>query len=315
MRRETGRAQMRKVTAIIGLAAACGFALAPAVSVAASTADQMGPPVSAAPPAKPPPPPYTPSQRMAPNAPARSPHDESADEATYERCLNLAKTDPAAARDLAEHWLSRGGAHPADHCYAVALVGLQQYKEGATHLETLAKAMDHAPDSLRADVLDQAAQAWLLQGDPARAFADETAALNLLPGDPSLLIDRAEAAGNEGWFDKAVADLDKVLASDPNRVDALIYRASANRELGKLDIALTDIDKAVKLAPNSVSALLERGDILRLKGDLDGARRDWVRVSELAPGTASAEAAKSNIERLELKEDAAAPTGGSPAAK
>ncbi len=284
--------------------AAVSIALAPIAASAVDTSGPMGPPMSAAPAPKPPPPPYVPPQRAAPGAP---PHSAAGDEATYEHCLSLAKTDPAAARDLAEHWQSRGGAHPADHCYAVALVGLKQYKDGALHLEELAKAMDRAPDSLRADVLDQAAQAWLLQGDPARAFADDTAALNLLPGDPDLLVDRAEAAGSEGWFDKAIADLDKALGSDPNRVDALIYRASANRELGKLDLALGDIDKAVTLAPNSVSALLERGDILRLKGDLNGARRDWVRVAELAPGTAASEAAKTNIERLELGENTAAP--------
>src|ERR1700721_1831933 len=182
----------------------------------------------------------------------------AADEATYEKCLGLAKTDPEAARDLAEHWQSHGGAHPADHCYAVALVGLKQYKKGATRLEALAQAMVHAPNALRADVLDQAAQAWLLAGDASRAYADDSAALNLLPGQADLLVDRAEAAGSEGSFDKAVADLDHVLQGDPNRVDALIYRASANRELGKLDLALTAIDKAVGLAPSSVDALLER---------------------------------------------------------
>jgi tetratricopeptide (TPR) repeat protein len=270
-------------------------------------ADQMGPPASAAPPPPAPVAPYVPPKRAAPGASTAPLRDESSDQATYERCLNLAKTDPSAARDLAEHWQSRGGGHPADHCYAVALIGLKQYKEGATHLEALAKAMDRAPDSLRAEVLDQAAQAWLLQGDAARAYADDSAALNLLPGDADLLVDRAEAAGSEGWFDKAATDLDRVLSSDPNRIDALIYRASANRELGKLDAALIDIDKAVGLAPNSVSALLERGDILRMKGDLAGARRDWVRVSELAPGSSASEAAKTNIERLELKENTAAP--------
>lgn len=293
---------MKRGAAIV--CAALGIALMP---MAAAASDQMGPPLSAAPAPKPAPPPYVPPSRPAPRA---APRDAAGDKATYERCLGLAKTDPAAARDMAEHWQSRGGAHPADHCYAVALVGLKQYKDGATHLEALAKAMDRAPNSLRADVLDQAAQAWLLQGDPARAYADDSAALNLLPGDPDLLVDRAEAAGSEGWYDKAVDDLDKVLTSDPNRVDALIYRASANRALGKLDVALIDVDKAVKLAPTSVAALLERGDILRLKGDVGGARRDWVRVSELAPGTAASEAARTNIERLELREDAAAPAGG-----
>jgi tetratricopeptide (TPR) repeat protein len=295
--------------ATVAFGAVLSTLLVPSLGFAASGQmgqPQMGPPISAAPPPPAPVAPYVPPQRGAPGAP---PHNAAGDEATYEHCLSLAKTDPSAARDLAEHWQSRGGGHPADHCYAVALIGLKQYKEGATHLEALAKAMDHAPDSLRADVLDQAAQAWLLQGDAARAYADDSAALNLLPGDPDLLVDRAEAAGSEGWFDKAAADLDRVLSSDPNRIDALIYRASANRELGKLDAALIDIDKAVSLAPNAVSALLERGDILRMKGDLAGARRDWVRVSELAPGSSDSETAKTNIERLELKEDAAAPAG------
>jgi tetratricopeptide (TPR) repeat protein len=272
---------------------------------AAGAAEPAGPPASAAPPPPAPVPPYTPPQKT----PQAAPHSAAGDQATYEHCMALAQSDPGSARDLAEHWQSRGGAHPADHCYAVALVGLKQYKEGATRLETLAQLMAHAPNSLRAEVLDQAAQAWLLAGDPSRAYAADSAALNLLPGDPDLLIDRAEAAGSEGWYDKAVADLDRVVSSEPNRVDALVYRASANRELGKLDLALTDIDRAVGLAPNSVSALLERGDILRLKGDINGARKDWVRVSELAPGSAADAAAKTNIERLELKEDAAAPAG------
>ncbi len=294
-------------TAVIGWIAASITILAPTAVFAAGAAEQEGPPISAAPPSSPPAAPYVPPQRTPQGA---SPHSAAADEATYEHCLSLAKTDPGAARDLAEHWQSRGGAHPAEHCYAVALVGLKQYKDGATHLEALAQAMVHAPNSLRADVLDQAAQAWLLAGDASRAYADDSAALNLLPGQADLLVDRAEAAGSEGWYDKAVADLDLVLKGDPNRVDALTYRASANRQLGKLDLALTDIDKAATLAPNSVDALLERGNILRLKGDINGARKDWVRVSELAPGSTADAEAKTNIERLELKEDTAVPADG-----
>lgn len=292
---------MRRTLAAIGIWVA--VVLSPGATLAA---EQAGPPISAAPAPQPAPPPVAP-QQATPSAPPRS---AARDEATYEHCLNLAKTDPGAARDLAERWQSHGGAHPAEHCYAVALVGLKQYRDGATRLEALAQAMIHAPDSLRAEVLGQAAQAWLLAGEPSRAFADDTAALNLLPGDPDLLVDRAEAAGSEGWFDKAITDLDRVLSSNPNRVDALIYRASANRELGKLDLALADIDLALANEANLVTALLERGNILRLKGDLDGARRDWVRVSELAPGSTADAEAKTNIERLELKEDTAAPAGG-----
>src|SRR5258708_15542824 len=131
-----------------------------AAAFAGETAEPAGPPLSAMPPRAPPTP-----------APRPMPRPADADAATYERCMTLARENPAAARDLAESWHDRGGAHPADHCYAAALIGLKQYKEGALRLEKLAQAMVHAPPALRADVLGQAAQGWLLAGDPRRAHA------------------------------------------------------------------------------------------------------------------------------------------------
>ncbi|HTT79915.1 MAG TPA: tetratricopeptide repeat protein [Stellaceae bacterium] len=228
------------------------------------------------------------------------PHSAAADATTYERCMNLARDDPAAAKKLAEDWHRRGGFHPAEHCYAVALIGLGDYREAAGRLEALAEAMTHAPAGLRAGVLDQAAQAWLLAGDTGRAYDDDSAALRLNPGDAALLVDRAEAAGAAHRYDKAIADLDRVLNADPRRLDALIYRATAYRELGKLAPALADIDAALKLAPESVPALLERGNILGIQGDVEGARRAWERVAALAPATAAAAAAKANLARLNL---------------
>ncbi len=245
--------------------------------------------------------------------PARSsarpaaPRNAEADAATYDRCLKLAKQNPGAAQSLAQAWHERGGAHPADHCAAVALFGLKRYKEAATRLEVLAQAMATAPAGLRAGVFDQAGQAWLLAGDPVRAYAAAGQALVLQPNDPELLLDRAEAAASAKYFDKAIADLDYVLKADPSRVEALIYRASANRSLNRLDPALADVEKALAQAPNSAPALLERGNIRRLKGDLVGARTDWEHIGQLAPGSQADMAAKANIERLD-RTDLAAPT-------
>jgi len=241
--------------------------------------------------------------------PARSPprpppRNAEADAATYDRCLKLARQNPDAAKSLAQAWHGRGGAHPADHCAAVALVGLKQYKEAATRLEALAQEMTTAPVSLRAEVLDQAGQAWLLAGDPVRAYAASGQAVSLQPNDPDLRIDRAEAAASAGYFDKSVADLDHVLKAEPGRVDALIYRASANRELGRLDPALADVEKALAQAPNSVPGLLERGNIRRLKGDIEGAREDWNRIGRLAAGSKADMAARANLEHLEPGQDA-----------
>jgi tetratricopeptide (TPR) repeat protein len=283
---------------------AVAFGLSLAVSGAGFAADPVepaGPPLSAAPPRAP-----------AAKLPPVPPRSSEADAATYERCMKLAREDPAAARDLAEKWRDRGGGHPAEHCAALALIGQKQYRPAASRLEKLAQAMVHAPAPLRSEVLAQSAQAWLLAGDPARAYAADDAALALRPADgdllvADLLVDRAEAAGSAGWYDKALADLDRVLKADPARVDALIYRASAYRAQGRLDPALADVDKALNLVPDSVPALLERGNIRRLRGDTDGARQDWVRVAMLAPGSAAEAAARANIEGLDLKTDPSPP--------
>ena len=234
-----------------------------------------------------------------PVAATSPPRSAEADAETYDRCMKLARENPREAQSLAQAWLARGGAHPADHCAAVALIALGKYQEGATRLQTLAQAMImKAPAALRADVLDQAGQAWLLAGDPVRAYAAEGQAVSLQPSDPDLLIDRAEAAASAGYLDQAVADLDRVLKTQPDRVDALIYRASAYRALDRLDPARADIDKALARAPHSAAALLERGNIRRLEGDATGARGDWEEVGHIAPGSPADMAARANLEHL-----------------
>jgi tetratricopeptide (TPR) repeat protein len=225
------------------------------------------------------------------------PRSAEADATAYERCMTLARAKPEAGRKEAQEWEGRGGGHPAEHCFAVALIGLRQYKDAAGRLESLGQSMVRAPESLRAEVFDQAWQAWMLAGNPARAYEAAGLALRLRSDDPDLLLDRAEAAGAAGWYDKAAADLDRVLAADPSRVEALIYRAAANRALDRLDPALDDITEALKRAPDSVPALLERGNIRALRGDTEGARLDWERVATMSPGSPEAIAAKKNLER------------------
>lgn len=250
-----------------------------AISVAAEDR-ATAPPLLSAPPA------------AGPKGPPRSAREDAV---RYERCMALARNDSAAGRKQAEEWRRIGGGHPAEHCLAVALIGLRQYKEAATRLEALGHAMVRAPESLRAGVFDQAGQAWMLAGDPARAYDAAGLALELRPDDPELLLDRAEAAGAAGRYDKAVADLDRVLKAEPSRIEALVYRAAANRALGRLDPALDDITQALALAPDSIPALLERGNIRSLRGDSDGARLDWERVMAMAPGSPSATAARKNL--------------------
>lgn len=216
----------------------------------------------------------------------------------YASCLRLAHADPGRALTLATSWRSNGGGFPAEHCAAVALVGLQRYAEAAKELQAMAGAMMTADPQLRADALEQAGQAWLLDDKPDDAMAAFDAALGFKPNDPDILIDRAEAYAAKGRFFDAIDDLNRVIEIAPTRADALIYRASAYRQVDSLDLALDDVERALKLEPDAVPGLLERGNIRILKSDLAGARADWERVEALAPNTPAAKAAKDNLAHL-----------------
>jgi len=226
----------------------------------------------------------------------------------YARCMDEARQKPAAAFEDANAWRIAGGGHPAEHCADVALIGLGRYADAGTRLEALADAMSKGPTELRAEVLGQAGQSWLLAGDPARAGAALTAAIALTPNDPDLLTDRAEAFAGEKKYREAITDLDRAVALDGKRIDALVFRASAHRALAQYDLARRDVDAALRLVPNAPDALLERGNIRSLTGDGAGARQDWQRVVQVAPNSAAESAAKANLAKPDGAPSAPPPT-------
>jgi tetratricopeptide (TPR) repeat protein len=236
-----------------------------------------------------------------PDQVAPAPVAPSTPAARYEWCIKLAKSSPSDGWEAALAWTGEGGGDPARHCAAVALIGLKQYKQAGERLEELAQG-SMADKEVRAGMLAQAGQAWLLADNVDRAYADQTTALQLMPGTPDLLIDRAESLALSKNWKEAVADLNQALAASPNRVDALVYRATAERFLGDLGAASVDAAKAIALDAKAEDAWLESGVIKRLKGDDAGARRDWLHVLELAPNSPSAQAARENLERFDVKQ-------------
>lgn len=211
-----------------------------------------------------------------------------------ERCLGLLRTDAEGARSFALTWEAEGGGEAAKHCEALALLALGDPPRAAERLEQIA-ARSRAGHPARAAVFAQAAQAWLMSGEPGRAFGAATMALALTPEDADLLIDRAVALGNLGRYQEAVSDLDRALVIDADRAEALVFRAAAWRHLDRAGPARRDIDRALALAPDSAEALLERGILRQLAGDTDGARMDWERAIELAPDSATADLAAQNL--------------------
>lgn len=218
--------------------------------------------------------------------------------AHYRRCLGIASANPNAALADATAWARSGGAQAAEHCAAMALVGLKRYGEAATRLEALARGgLPNA--SLRATLFDQAGNAWILAGDGARASGSFQAALTLSASDPDLFADLARAQAMQKDWRSVVSDLNAALALDGRRPDLLVLRASAYRALQQFGPAKADLDAALALKPGDNDALLERGLLRRQLGDMGGARADF--TFALRGGGATAAEARDNLDALNAR--------------
>ena len=174
----------------------------------------------------------------------------------YKACMEMVQKDPEQAFETALSWQSLGGGDAANHCAAAALVGLKQYGEAARRLEALAQgARSDAP--MKAALLDQAAQAWLLGDAPDRAKAALTAALKLAPDDVDLLIDRGEALA-------ALADADKALFLNPGHPEGLLERGIIHRLRGDEKDARRDWLAVLAVAPDSAAAESARANLEKM---------------------------------------------------
>jgi len=217
----------------------------------------------------------------------------------HDQCVMMAfETDPHGALERARQWSKQGGGLPADHCAAVALYELKQYREAAQAFDKLAAAMAKETPTGRASVYDQAGQAWLVADNPRQAKSDFDTALRLDADNPDLLIDRAESLAALHQYWDAIDDLNRASDLAPQQPEIYAYRAAAYRAVDSLDLAREDIAHNLKLAPNNPVGLLERGNIRSIDGDVAGARQDWLLVAKVAPDSPSAAAANVNLTHL-----------------
>lgn len=216
----------------------------------------------------------------------------------YGRCLDMVDGDPEGAKSFADTWVAAGGGDGAEHCLALAEIELGDAEAGAERLERLASG-SQGPVAARASVHGQAGQAWMMAGQPDRAFAAETLALALSPDDPDLLVTRAAAASDLDRYQEAADDLTRALEADPRRVDALVLRAAAWRNLGRIEDAEDDVGRAFALDGDNPEAHLERGILRQRRGDRDGTREDWEAAATLSPDTDTADLAQQNLALLD----------------
>ncbi len=251
----------------------------------------------------------------APASTARAQAIETMEAREYQACMRLVNVDPDTAFEKALQLQDRGFGAPARHCAAAALAAGGHHAEAAKRFEALAGDMpETTPASIVANVLGHAGLSWLSAGDPGRAYAVQSAALDIAPRSADILTDRAVALAELDRLWESVDDLNAALNLDPGRVDALVLRASAYRQLEVLDLAMESVTRALAIDPDNPEGLLERGIIHRLDGDLDAARADWIALIEAHDGRPAAEMARKNLDRLDFgppEQEAQAPASDS----
>jgi tetratricopeptide (TPR) repeat protein len=78
-------------------------------------------------------------------------------------------------------------------------------------------------------------------------------------------------------FERAIADLDRVVAAEPRNAAAYFQRGLAQSNLGRYDLALADYDRAVEFDP-SAETLNNRGRVHYERGQFAQALADYDRA-------------------------------------
>ena len=217
----------------------------------------------------------------------------------YQACVAKVAQKPDDALEDAQVWSNQGGGLAAEHCAALAELALDRPGAAAMRLDAIARSAELASDDDRADILDQAGNAWLLAHQGAAAEADFTASLKFAPTDGDTWADRGRARAMLRHWAAAESDLTVALGY-VGRPELFVFRAAARRALNRMKDARADIDSALKLDPRNADALVERGSLKLIAGDKQGARADWREVLTIAPDGAAGDEARRRIEDLEV---------------
>ncbi len=102
-----------------------------------------------------------------------------------------------------------------------------------------------------------------LHGDVPAALADFKRAENLDPALEAIYVARGLTLFEAKSYETSLPDLDRVLASNPDRPDARLCRARTRAALGRHDLALNDYNHLVAVMPSPLpDCFLERAATL-----------------------------------------------------
>ncbi|WP_186729023.1 tetratricopeptide repeat protein [Sphingomonas panacisoli] len=217
----------------------------------------------------------------------------------YRACLDLATSNPEAARNEAERFRLAGGGARARQCLGLAYAMEERWRDAAIAFEAAAQEATTAKDPLATRYWAQAGNAWLATGEPVKAYA----ALNNALADGTLtgqdkgeaLLDRARALVAAGQLAGARTDLDAALDNAPKDPLAWLLSATLARRMKDLPRAQNDIGEALRLSADDASVQLEAGNIAALAGDADAAKKAWEAAVKIAPTSAAGQNARAAL--------------------
>ncbi|MFI7110143.1 tetratricopeptide repeat protein [Nonomuraea sp. NPDC050227] len=217
----------------------------------------------------------------------------------YARHLPAARQDPAQAR----HWLEQA----LDLAQSLddprhQVISTVFYEQGLALLEAKAGAPDRAlrlvddglarltavlapgehPQHL-ARLRHNRAQVHLALGDPERALADLDSVIAHDPDNSEYYVDRAALHRAAGRVQAAIKDYGTAISLGPHLPEAYYNRAVLHLERGRDDRAREDLEHALAIDPGHLDARIALVNAHLERGALDAAERDALAGLELAP--------------------------------
>ncbi|NYD90415.1 tetratricopeptide repeat protein [Sphingomonas melonis] len=219
--------------------------------------------------------------------------------ARFDRCRQLAATDPAAAQAEATRWAASGGTWFARQCAGLALAQQGEFAAAASEFTAAAKAAELAHDKRAANYWAQAGNARLAAGDigGARAALDTALVAGTLEGLAlgEAQLDHARVLVAAGDLPAARRDIDLALTHAGDDPLAWLLSATLARRMGNMARAKTDIGEALRRSPDDASVQLEAGNIAAAMQDEAGARAAWAEAARLAPNVPAGQHARAAL--------------------
>ena len=218
----------------------------------------------------------------------------------YDACIALIASDPVQAEIEAGDWARFDGGAAARHCYALALIETGAQSHAIDELIGIAMEETDIEDAERADILAQAGNLLLQEGDPVTANVVAQQALRLNSRNSTALVLRARLKLEAGEPRAAIRDLDAALQVRPGKVDFLLLRASAHRQLNQHVQARDDAAFASEQAPGDAEAWLELGLAEAALYDKPAARRAFLEAIALDREGLVGKSAQLALQRMDV---------------